>query len=188
MSETRRVEHPRWRDELALCRSEGFAVLDLIAVVDESDRATDPGLDVVAQLFDPTAGRCRRRSVWTRVPAGAVLPSAADVWAGARWHERAAAELSGLLVEGIDGDDRQSQRLLLPPSYEGPPPLAKSTPLAARGSTAWPGAVEPGESPAADDTASDGDGDGAAVGQDQPGRRRTRRRLTPPGVPQEWPS
>ncbi|RKT57822.1 NADH-quinone oxidoreductase subunit C [Saccharothrix australiensis] len=83
------------------------------------------------------------------------LPSVADVWAGAAWHEREAAEMFGLALT------RPAPRLLLPDAFAGHP-LRKDFVLASRVVRPWPGRLEPGE-------------DGASA----PSRRRT----APPGVP-----
>jgi NADH-quinone oxidoreductase subunit C len=85
------------------------------------------------------------------------LPSVAALWAGAAWHEREAAEMFGIAIEGTAGE-----HLLLPASFTGHP-LRKDFVLASRVVRPWPGGLEPGES------------------------APSRRRLTPPGVPgPEW--
>ena len=68
------------------------------------------------------------------------LDSIRDLFAGAAWHEREAAELFG--VEFVGGDPA---RLLLSPGYTGTP-LRKDEVLAARVAVGWPGAKEPGDS------------------------------------------
>lgn len=187
--DSRRVPPEEWLAALGAARAEGYVVLDLLAAVDERDGVA-AGVDVVAHLVDPTPAAVRRVAVVARVPDGAVLASASDLWPGAAWHERAAAELSGVAFEG------ESRRLLLPPTYDGPPPLAKATPLAARGSTPWPGATEPGEREGSGRAAQSGgeqsadrtgDAKGEPVGGGV-GPRRVRRRQQPPGVPDGWPA
>lgn len=91
----------------------------------------------------------------TEIAAGEQLPSLADVWAGARWHEREAVEMFGLELSG-----EQPAHLLLSEAFQGHP-LRKDFVLAARVVRPWPGALEPGESTSAP----------------------SRRRLAPPGVP-----
>lgn len=165
VADERRVPPERWAAELTEALAQGYVVLDVIAAVDERDQP-EPGVEVVAELVDPTPGALRRLAVHVRVPDGSVLATVSTLWPGAAWHERVAAELTGVAIEGAE------ERLLLPTTYDGPPPLAKSAPLAARGSRPWPGAVEPGE---AEDT---------ATGRRSPGRRRQRA----PGVPEGWPA
>ena len=67
------------------------------------------------------------------------LPSVADLWAGAAWHEREAAEMFGIAVPGVPG------HLLLPGTFTGHP-LRKDFVLASRVVRPWPGGLEPGES------------------------------------------
>ena len=94
------------------------------------------------------------------------LDSIRNRYAGAAWHEREAAELFG--IEFCGG---QPGRLLLAAGFTGTP-LRKDEVLAARTSTPWPGAKEPGESsPVIEGRASTGSA------------HITRRRLVPPGVP-----
>jgi NADH-quinone oxidoreductase subunit C len=84
-----------------------------------------------------------------------VLDSIAAIFPAATWHEREAAEMFGLRFAGV-ADDRP---LILRTSVTKPPML-KSVLLDERASTPWPGSAEPGGSPG-------------------------RRRLLPPGVPDE---
>jgi NADH-quinone oxidoreductase subunit C len=91
------------------------------------------------------------------------LASVRDVYAGAAWHEREAAEEFG--VELVGGDRRH----LLLGAGSPPTPLRKDEVLAARTAEPWPGAKEPGESDTGAGTA------GAAS--------PSRRRMVPPGVP-----
>ncbi|WP_242902900.1 NADH-quinone oxidoreductase subunit C [Actinomadura terrae] len=96
----------------------------------------------------------------TRVPrAEPVLPTATGVYRGASWHERETFEMFGVVFEGHP----HLVPLLLPDGFEGNP-LRKEFVLAARVAKPWPGAKEPGES-----------------GHGAPSRRRVR----PPGVPEE---
>lgn len=90
------------------------------------------------------------------------LDSIRDLFAGAAWHEREAAELFGVEFTGGDGN-----RLLLPSGFTGTP-LRKDEVLAVRTGLAWPGAKEPGESDLRPEPVEG---------------RSPRRRLVPPGVP-----
>jgi NADH-quinone oxidoreductase subunit C len=93
----------------------------------------------------------------TRVPrADPRLDSLVPVFAGADWHERETYEMFGIVFDGHPG----LAPLLLPPGFEGHP-LRKDFVLAARVAKPWPGEKEPGES-------------------------NPRRRLRPPGVPEDW--
>ncbi|MFL6055297.1 MAG: NADH-quinone oxidoreductase subunit C [Actinoallomurus sp.] len=88
------------------------------------------------------------------------LVSATPVYRGANWHERETYEMFGVIFDGHP----DLTPLLLPDGFEGHP-LRKEFVLAARVAKPWPGAKEPGES-----------GHGAP----------SRRRMLPPGVPQDW--
>jgi NADH-quinone oxidoreductase subunit C len=99
----------------------------------------------------------QRALLRTRVPrAEPRLDSLVPVFAGAAWHERETYEMFGI---GFDGHPGLAP-LLLPPGFEGHP-LRKDFVLAARVAKAWPGEKEPGGG--------------------QP-----RRRVRPPGVPEDW--
>lgn len=90
------------------------------------------------------------------------LPTATGVYRGAAWHERETCEMFGVAFDGHPGP----APLLLPDGFQGHP-LRKEFVLGARVAKPWPGAKEPGES-----------------GHGAPGRRRVR----PPGVPEDWGS
>jgi NADH-quinone oxidoreductase subunit C len=113
----------------------------------------------VAHVYSLTEGH--HLLVRTRVPlADPRLATAIGVYRGANWHERETHEMFGVLFDGHP----DLKPLLLPDGFEGHP-LRKEFVLAARVAKPWPGAKEPGES-----------GHGAP----------SRRRMLPPGVPQDW--
>ncbi|MBW3085683.1 NAD(P)H-quinone oxidoreductase subunit J, chloroplastic [Austwickia sp. TVS 96-490-7B] len=165
-----RVSPQQWVDVMSARYDDGFTVLETLAAVDAHDGAEPVGLDVVAILFDPRPGAIRRHQVWTRVPDEDRLESLASIWPGARWLERAAADLSGLLV-GSGLVDREP--LLVQGTPGEAPPLSKKRFLPARIATPWPGSLEPGERR------------NVGSGPDPSSGRRNRRRLVPPGVPPE---
>jgi NADH-quinone oxidoreductase subunit C len=97
----------------------------------------------------------------TRVPRDEPrLASLVPVFAGAAWHERETFEMFGVIFDAHP----DLKPLLLPDGFVGHP-LRKDFVLASRVAKEWPGAKEPGESHT-----------GA-----------TRRRMRPPGVPEDWP-
>ncbi len=119
----------------------------------------DGGFDVVAHLWSVR----HRHGVLlrTRLPrAEPRLASLVPVFAGASWHERETYEMFGVIFE----EHPDLKPLLLPDGFAGHP-LRKDFVLASRVAKDWPGAKEPGESHT-----------GA-----------TRRRMRPPGVPEDWP-
>ncbi len=65
------------------------------------------------------------------------IPSLVDVYAGANWHEREAAEMFGIDFEGHP----QLKKLYLPEGFVGHP-LRKSFPLLSREVKPWPGKVD----------------------------------------------
>ncbi|MFC4913716.1 NADH-quinone oxidoreductase subunit C [Actinomadura gamaensis] len=119
----------------------------------------EDGFSVVVHVY--SLDRKHHMLVRTRVPReDAVLPTATGVFRGANWHERETFEMFGIVFEGHPN----LVPLLLPDGFEGHP-LRKDFVLAARVAKPWPGAKEPGES-----------------GHGAPSRRRVR----PPGVPDDW--
>ncbi|MFB8204626.1 NADH-quinone oxidoreductase subunit C [Kitasatospora purpeofusca] len=152
------AEH--WIEALTAARDTlGLTFFDWLSAVDELAE----GFSVVAHLAAVDAPGVRHLAVRTRLPrAGAALPTAVAVYAGAAWHERETHEMFGIDFPGHP----HLVTLLLPDGFEGHP-LRKEFVLAARVAKAWPGAKEPGES----------EGDGPA-----------RRKMQPAGVPDpnEW--
>ena len=149
-----------WVASARAARDAGYVFFDWLSAVDQTDQ--DPaGFDVVVHLA--SLQPVRRLLLRTRVPADAQVESLTGVFAGAAWHERETWEMFGVVFDGFDdGTGLGLRPLLLPDGFEGTP-LRKSFMLAARAARPWPGAKEPGESE-----------ESAA-----PSRRRT----TPPGVP-----
>ncbi|MBC6457734.1 NADH-quinone oxidoreductase subunit C [Actinomadura sp. HBU206391] len=119
----------------------------------------DEGFDVVAHVF--SLEHRHHVLIRTRVPREEpLLPTATAVYRGANWHERETFEMFGIVFDGHP----DLKPLLLPDGFEGHP-LRKDFVLAARVAKPWPGAKEPGE------------GAGGAP---------SRRRMLPPGVPEDW--
>jgi NADH-quinone oxidoreductase subunit C len=171
---TREVTVADWAAQAQTAREEGYDFFDWLSAVDQTDAEEDPGLEVLCHLIrtDPWD----RVLLRTRLPEGATLASLTAIFRGAAWHERETHEMFGLDFTGFDDGTGQGLRpLLLPDGFEGTP-LLKSFQLAARASKAWPGAKEPGEG--------GGEGRGPDGGAPAP-RKRARRRLLPPGVPDE---
>ena len=152
-----------WHDAAALARDElGCTFFDWLSAVDEADE----GFRLVCHLARHRPGRVEHLLVRTLLPRESpTATSIADVYPGARWHERETHEMFGVDFTQ-DGHVLELAPLLLPEEFEGHP-LRKEFVLASRVVKPWPGAKEPGES-----------------GEAAPSRRRTR----PPGVPEpeEW--
>ena len=159
------VDRDGWAATVTDVRDLGYAFFDVLTAVDLEAE----GFEVVLRLWDPAA----RKGVVlrTRCPReDARVPTLTEVFAGAGWHERAAAELFGIAFDG-----HATAHLLLSEGFDGHP-LRKDFVLAARVAKRWPGAKEPGESDA--DLA-------AELTADRTGRG-SRRRAVPPGVPTGW--
>jgi NADH:ubiquinone oxidoreductase subunit C len=152
-----------WHDAVLLARDGlGCTFFDWLSAVDE----LDDGFRLVCHLAHHRAGRTDHLLLRALLPReAAAAPSVADVFRGARWHERETHEMFGVEFT-VDGRPLELAPLLLPEQFEGHP-LRKEFVLASRVVKPWPGAKEPGES-----------------GEAAPSRRRTR----PPGVPEpeQW--
>ena len=146
------VPPAEWVPTLAGLREHGHDLLDFLTAVDRGDE-----IEVLARVV--ASGTATGVLVSTRVPVReAHLPSAAGLYPGANWHERETAEMFGIVFDG-----HPDPRPLLLRSTVGRPPLRRSTVLAARVVTPWPGAADPAA-----------------------GARASRRRQQPPGVSESW--
>lgn len=154
------VAHAEWRTAAQSARELGAELFDWLGVAD-AGRPGAAGAELELTLHVVHLGRREGLLIRTVLPAGVPIPSIADVWTGAAWHEREAAEMFGCELEAHPDPGR----LLLAPSLQAHP-LRKDFVLVSRAVVPWPGRLEPGES--ADATG-----------------RRSRRRQTPPGVPDE---
>jgi NADH-quinone oxidoreductase subunit C len=134
------VDAEQWVTAVRQAREEGFGFFDCLSVTDGGDGS----LVVRIHLWDRVAAR--HRHLLTSVLADELtdgepaLDSVADVFAGAGWHEREAAEMFGLRFRNAP-DERP---LLLADGFVGHP-LRKDFALASRGVQEWPGAHEPTE-------------------------------------------
>ena len=147
-----------WHDAVRAAQDAGHDWFDWLGCVDEVGVSDE--LRVVLSLRRLGGPGAPELLLQCRVPrTGPSLASVQDLFAGAAWHEREAAEEFG--VEFVGGDHR---RLLLDAGVATP--LRKDDVLAARTAEPWPGAKEPGEGPATSGGASP-----------------SRRRMVPPGVP-----
>ena len=176
----RDVPVAEWVEQVRARRDEGYDYFDWLSAVDQTDAEEDPGFDVVCHLIRTTPWD--RVLLRTRVAEGAPLASVTEVFRGAAWHERETHEMFGIDFAGFDdGTDHGLRPLLLPDGFEGTP-LRKSFQLAARASKPWPGAKEPGEGGERPDGAGERP---TGEGEKPVPRKRARRRLLPPGVPDE---
>jgi NADH:ubiquinone oxidoreductase subunit C len=160
------VPADRWVEAVTLARDElGCTFFDWLSAVDE----LADGFRVVCHLASHRPGAVDHLVLRALVPRQApVIESVAQVFAGARWHERETHEMFGVDF-AANGAVIDLETLLLPDEFEGHP-LRKEFVLASRVAKPWPGAKEPGES--------------GEPGHDAPSRRRTR----PAGAPdpEQW--
>jgi NADH:ubiquinone oxidoreductase subunit C len=132
------VEPTDWRAALGAVLRAGGTYLDVLA---GADLAAE-GLQIVAHVMTETGNDAVL--VRTIVPgATPELPGVGDLWAGATWHEREITDLYGITFTD-SADDRP-----LLTDRVGPPPLLKSTLLAARQDGEWPGSFDPADKPGA---------------------------------------
>ncbi|NHN55241.1 NADH-quinone oxidoreductase subunit C [Calidifontibacter sp. DB0510] len=171
-SPARTVEPGQWLEAARELREEGFTFFDFLTAVDETDTEAG-GFEVVLHLYAVEPEGLRDTFLTTRVPDGELLPSLTEVWPGAAWHERETFEMFGIgFTDFVDTSGLGLRPLLLPDGFEGTP-LRKSFVLTARVSKPWPGAKDPAD-------ASHGDQKG-----DKKPARAPRRRMQPPGIPDE---
>ena len=151
------VPADRWVEAVTLARDGlGCTFFDWLSAVDELTE----GFRVVCHVARHRPGAVEHLVLRTLVDREApTVESVGQVFAGARWHERETHEMFGI---GFDGHPHLVP-LLLPDGFTGHP-LRKDFVLAARVAKEWPGAKEPGESHTG----------------------VTRRRMRPPGVPDDW--
>jgi NADH-quinone oxidoreductase subunit C len=96
----------------------------------------EAGFEVVTHLYSTTHNHHVRIKV--RLPHEEPhLATISDVYPGANWNEREAAEMFGIEFDGHP----QPVKLLLPEPFEGHP-LRKDFALMSREAKPWPGAVE----------------------------------------------
>lgn len=116
-----------WRDDLLAARSEGYGVMDWLSARQDAG-GTVHVVACMVRAHDPSDA--------VLVSAPAPVPSVADLFGSAAWHERETAEMFGVGFAGHP-DPRP---LLLAAGQR--PPLRRDVPLPAR-LGAWPGAVDP---------------------------------------------
>ncbi|KAA1374809.1 NADH-quinone oxidoreductase subunit C [Aeromicrobium fastidiosum] len=167
------VERAAWHDAVAALEADGFGYFDWLSAVDEHPEGFRLVLHVArvpsTGSGSGSGGGLEHLLLVTYLDRESPsVPSIADVYAGAAWHERETHEMFGIaFTSSASGEAVDLDPLLLPDGFEGHP-LRKEFVLASRVAKAWPGAKEPGES----------DADSAH----SPGRRRVK----PPGVPDDW--
>ena len=141
-----RVAASRWKDAISVARDGfGFAFLSWlsaidwrndVAVGDQPDEPVEERYEMLCALSDLDHGRLVVISADIDHEAPSI-ESVTDVFAGANWHEREAAEMFGIDFAGHP----DLIKLYLPDGFEGYP-LRKSFPLLSREVKPWPGKVD----------------------------------------------
>jgi NADH-quinone oxidoreductase subunit C len=123
------IETGRLRDVCWLLRDDDATQLDCCHLVSGVDRPADGVIEVVYHLvsYARTPDEAYRRregknDAWValkvRVPRDAPeVPSVADIWTGADWHERETWDLVGVVFTGRP----DLRRILLPEDWPGHP-------------------------------------------------------------------
>lgn len=117
-----------WVEACAGLASRGLPVVDWLTAIDR-----ESGLELVACFVDPGAGDCELISCGLDEHDPRV-PSIAELFPGADWHERETSEMFGVRFDG-----RVSTKPLLLRS-SAMTPLRRASALEARVETRWPGA------------------------------------------------
>ncbi len=131
--------HTRARDVLGLVFFSWLSAIDWANEVEAGDppgEEVEERIEVLSTLGDMAEGR--RVTFSTDLPRDKpTIASLVDVYAGANWHEREAAEMYGIQFKGHPN----LEHLYLPDAFVGNP-LRKSYPLLSREVKPWPGTVD----------------------------------------------
>lgn len=131
--------HEKARDELGLVFFSWLSAIDWANQVEAGDPLSaevEERYELLTTVGDLTEGR--RVTFSTDLDkASPAAPSLVDVYAGASWHEREAAEMFGIDFVGHPN----LIKLYLPDGFVGHP-LRKSYPLLSREVKPWPGTVD----------------------------------------------
>ena len=127
------------RDDLGLVFLSWLSAIDWsneVAVGDEPDEPVEERYEMLCAVSDLADGNLVVISTDIGHDAPSI-DSVTDVYAGANWHEREAAEMFGIDFVGHP----DLAKLYLPDAFEGYP-LRKSYPLLSREVKPWPGKVD----------------------------------------------
>ncbi len=129
-------------DKLRATRGLEFSFFTFLTGIDRTEQVEPGGLEVLVHVYSPR----HLLHANVRVPIDLEkprCPTTSNVYAGALWHEREAAEMFGI---HFDGHPRLVP-LYLPEDFEGHP-MRKSFRLPIRRIKEWPGAKDAGEASA----------------------------------------
>ena len=141
-----RVSNHQWvaaatvgRDDFGLVYLSYVSAIDWandVAVGDAPEEPVEERFELLAAIGDVTEGRLVHLST-DLSKDGASIATLSDVYPGANWHEREAAEMFNIAFEGHPN----LTKIYLPDGFEGFP-LQKSFGLLAREVKPWPGDVD----------------------------------------------
>ena len=112
------------------------------AVGDPLQEPVEERFEVLSRLADVTDGDAVILSTGVSKDDPRIA-SVVEVFGGANWHEREAAEMFGIVFEGHP----QLEHLYLPDGFQGNP-MRKTFPLLSREVKPWPGTVDVEDMPA----------------------------------------
>ncbi len=146
-----RVDAARWKEAVGIARDEfGLVFLSWVSAIDwrnsvevgdQPDKPVEERYEMLCAVSDVTHGNLLVITTDLDHEAPSIA-SLCDVFPGANWHEREAAEMFG--IDFIGHPDLS--KLYLPDEFEGYP-LRKSYPLLSREVKPWPGKVDVEEMP-----------------------------------------
>ena len=157
-----RIDRSRWVEAVEAVRDEaGLAFFSFLSAIDWSNEVA------VGEPLDETVEE--RYEILVRLSSGknndsvtlstdlpkddARIPTLVNVFGGANWHEREAAEMFGIEFEGHPNLDK----LYLTDEFEGHP-LRKTFPLLSREIKPWPGMVDVEDMPSTENPEADAGG------------------------------
>ena len=129
------VDPAAWHEVALHLRTDDRLQFDMLRCISAVDMLEDERLVAVYDLHS-TQGVEHGKELWTERHAFCVkvavpranprIPSVADVWAAADWHEREAYDLMGIVFEGhpdsVTGPEgARPRRILCPDDWEGHP-------------------------------------------------------------------
>lgn len=131
--------HTKARDDLDLVFFSWLSAIDWSndsAIGDPPSEEVEERIEVLSTVGDLSEGK--RVTFSSDIPSDRPrIASLVEVYAGANWHEREAAEMFGIDFKGHPN----LEKLYLPESFIGTP-LRKSYPLLSRDVKPWPGSVD----------------------------------------------
>ena len=167
-----RVDRSQWVEAVEAARAGAdLAFFSFLSAIDWSnDVAVGEPLDETVEeryeiLVRLSSGRNNDSvTLSTDVPKNdARIPTLVDLFGGANWHEREAAEMFGIEFEGHPN----LNRLYLTDEFEGHP-LRKTYPLVSREIKPWPGMVDVEDMPSTENPEADDSTASEAAGNQQP--------------------